>query len=107
VSAATCVIERAELVEIIDQASAGCVESTRAKLRAVAETTDAVAVGWWHCDGETCPSRQARRTNKHFQEAFDRAMYERFGRPVVEAVDGLADPFVVRVLPLPSEGTER
>lgn len=83
-------IERTELVRVVDRASQGITESTRAKLRAVAESTDAVAVGWFHCEGVTCPARQAGRHNQRFQEAFDLAMAERYGQPV-------ESPFVVYV----------
>jgi hypothetical protein len=88
-------IQRDDLVRIIDAASEGCKNSTRAKLRAVAETTDAVTVGWFHCSGVGCPSRQARRHNQVFQAAFDRAMCERF--EIVFAEDHISLPFVVRV----------
>jgi hypothetical protein len=72
-------IERAELRRIVNRASIGCAPSTREKLRSVAQTTDAVAVGWFHCNGVGCPARQARRPNQRFQEAFDLAMFEHFG----------------------------
>lgn len=91
-------IPRSELVRIVDEASAGITESTRAKLRAVAETTDALAVGWFHCDGARCPARQAGRHNQEFQTAFDRAMAERFGRDWNEGFEQTPfEPFVVRV----------
>lgn len=86
-------IPREELVRIIEEASIGCADSTRAKLRVVARTTGAVAVGWFHCDGVACPARQARRANQTFQREFDQAMYERFGvsfnneRPLVVTVE--------------------
>jgi hypothetical protein len=86
------VIERAELVRIIDAASEGCTESTRVKLHAVAETTDAVAVGWFHCCGYLCPAMQASRRNQRFQEAFDLAMSTRFRRTATRS------QFVVRVV---------
>lgn len=91
-TAPTLTITRADLVALIDDAATGCAESTRTKLRAVAETTEAVAAGWWHCDGVSCPSRQARRKNQTFQERYDRAMAERFGRDLFQS-------FVVRVEP--------
>ena len=91
-------IERSELVAIIDAASEGCAESTRAKLRHVAETTDAVAAGWFHCNGVGCPGSQAKRRNQSFQEAFDRAMGERFGRKWNDnAIFHPFEPFVVKV----------
>jgi hypothetical protein len=92
-------ITRADLIAITDAASEGCVESTRAKMRAVAETTQAVAVGWFHCDGERCPASQAQRRNQRFMEAFDRAMAARYGREVGKPAGfGPAfEPFVVEV----------
>lgn len=79
---ATLTITRGELVAIIDSASKECSKRTRAKLRAVAETTDAVAVGWFHCDGVGCPIRQAGEPprTRSFEKAFDRAMWARFNR---------------------------
>jgi hypothetical protein len=67
-------ITRDDLVRIVDDASRGLTESTRSKLLAVAETTDAVAVGWFHCEGVGCPARQARRRNQTFQQRFDTKM---------------------------------
>jgi hypothetical protein len=96
------VIERAELVRIIDEASAGvCAESTREKLRRVAETTGVLAVGWFHCDGVQCPARQARRTNQRFQSAFDTAMAERFERETFNPASHgvICEPFIVEVRP--------
>lgn len=91
-------IERAALVEIVDTAaSEGCAASTREKLLAVAETTGAVAVGWFHCDGIGCPTRQARRRSQPFQTAFDRAMAERFGRAWDDGARQPFEPFVVTV----------
>jgi hypothetical protein len=76
----THVIERDELVRIVTEASAtGCAERTRRKLIAVAETTDAVAFGWFHCDGVGCPARQARVHNQTFQKAYDEAMSRLLG----------------------------
>lgn len=71
-------IPRGELVELVARASEGCAQSTRDKLIAVAETTDAVAAGWWHCDGVSCVSRQAGRRNQTFQMAYDKAIAERY-----------------------------
>lgn len=96
-------IDRDDLIGVVAIASYGLTESTRAKLLKVAETTNAVAVGWFHCDGVDCPARQARRHNQRFQTAFDREMGLRFGRPVNEDIDPfdttakLVEPFVVRV----------
>jgi hypothetical protein len=91
-------ISRTELMETLWDTSVGCAMSTREKLQAVALRTDAIAVGWFHCDGVNCPARQARRPNQKFQEAFDRAMGERFGVEIDEShVSGLFDPFVVEV----------
>lgn len=92
-------ITRAELVNVVDTATAGITASTRAKLLAVAESTDAVAVGWFHCDGCLCPASQAGRRNQRFMEGFDRAMAQRFGRVVSESQEfGPAfKPFVVEV----------
>ena len=90
---ATEVITRRDLIAIIDEASArGCAESTRAKLLAVARSTDAVAAGWWFCGETNCPARQARVRNTRFQTAYDHAMTARFGRPnyanfIVRVVD--------------------
>jgi hypothetical protein len=72
--------------------------STRAKLLAVAERTDAVAVGWFHCDGVRCPARQAGRHNQKFQTAFDQAMCARFGREWPRDDDLTAPAFVVRIV---------
>lgn len=93
-------IGRSELLEILWRASVGCAMSTREKLRAVGLRTDAVAVGWFHCDGVNCPARQARRHNQGFQEAFDRAMAARFGREWNEADEYTppVEPFAVRVI---------
>jgi len=85
-------ISRDDLIRVVDEASEGCAESTRAKLRTVAETTDAVAVGWFHCNGYGCPARQARRPNQRFQQAFDTAMFARYGRDLDTTYS-----FVVRV----------
>lgn len=72
-------ISRAELVRVIDEASEGITESTRNKLLALAEVTDAVAVGGFHHSGVNCPIHQVgRRGNQTFQEEFDRAMFARF-----------------------------
>jgi hypothetical protein len=90
-------ISRADLVRLVDQASEGCANSSRAKWRAVAETTDAVAVGWFHCDGAHCPARQAGRRNQSFQEAFDRAMATQFGCEWDDDAVHPVQPFVVRV----------
>lgn len=87
------VIERDELLRIVDEASEGLTPSTREKYAAVARTTEAVTVGRFHCDGVGCPARQARRHNQRFQEAFDLAMGARFGIYPEDT------PFVVRVLP--------
>ncbi len=73
-------ITRVALIEVVDRAAQGLTPSTREKLVGVARTTGAVAVGWFHCHGVKCPASQARRRNQAFQEAFDRAMAERFGR---------------------------
>lgn len=96
-SSSSYTITRDELVQIIDRASEGCAESTRRKLRAIAETTEAVTAGWFHCDGVGCPARQAlgRRTNQRFQQAYDVAMFDHFGRDMDG--DYGPDPFVVRV----------
>lgn len=83
-------IERREFLQMMEAATEGITASTRAKLRSVAESTDAVAIGWWHCDGVSCLARQAARHNQRFQEAFDRAMAARFNRPVSE-------PFVLEI----------
>jgi hypothetical protein len=87
-------MSRSEFMRIVDAASEGCAQSTRVKLRRVAATTHAVAVGWFHCGGVKCPASQANRRNQRFQEAFDRAMAERFGRDV--GGDGLP-AFVVKI----------
>jgi hypothetical protein len=87
-------IGRTEFVRIVEQTTEGLTESTRAKLLDVAQGTPAVVVGWFHCDGVTCPARQARRSNQRFQEAFDRAMFEHFGR---EFKEGGRFAFVVEV----------
>lgn len=89
-------ISRSDLRSIIDYAATGITTSTRARLLAVAEITEAVAVGWWHCNGVNCPARQARCKNQGFQEAFDRAMAARFGQPDPLNNDDAA-PFVVTV----------
>jgi hypothetical protein len=97
----TFTIERSEFVSIVGLASAyGCADSTRAKLRQVAETTEAVAAGWFHCDGHQCPAMQAGRRNQLFQTAFDRAMAAHFGVTIRKDKDHdrLFEPFVVRVL---------
>lgn len=89
-------ITRDELVEIVDRAAEGITASTRARLLKVAETTDAVAAGWWHCDGVGCVSRQARRKNQTFQMAYDKAIAGRFG----VVFDGTGHTgVVVRVIP--------
>lgn len=91
-------ITRADLVEIVDRATAeGCAMSTREKLLDVARTTDAVAVGWFFCGTVDCPARQARRRNQSFQTAFDHAMAERFGRGWNQEAQQPFKPFVVRV----------
>lgn len=75
-------IPRADLVRIIEDSLPGdCAQSTRDGLRRVAATTDAVAVGWFHCGDALCPMRQVRRRsgNQAFQTAFDQAMAEYFG----------------------------
>lgn len=82
-------IPRQEFIGIMDAATVGITPSTRSKLMAVARGTQAVAVGWFHCNGVMCPARQAGRHNQTFQLAFDRAMTERFHTP---------DPFVVVVI---------
>src|SRR4051794_3095601 len=87
-------ITRKELVRIVDESSRGVTASTRARLLAVAETTDAVAAGWFHCDGVQCPASQAGRRNQQFQEAYDYAMALRFD---VAPEDMSIEPFVVRV----------
>jgi hypothetical protein len=93
-------IGRDALREIVEASlPEGCAESTKAKLRAVAETTDAVAVGWFHSDGVTCPARQAGRANMAFQETFDRAMGKRFGREWDDDSYFPFLPFVVRIEP--------
>jgi hypothetical protein len=92
-------IARGDLIDIVDAATYGLTASTRAKLLAVAQTTEAVAVGWFHCNGVTCPARQARRRNQDFQTAFDRRMAARFGREWDdEAIPSPFEPFVVRVV---------
>lgn len=96
-------ITRDELVEVIARAAEGITASTRAKLLKVAETTDAVAVGWWHCDGVSCPMRQASRRNQAFMTAYDKAMAERFGR----TISGMGlGAFVVRVAPAETQVSE-
>lgn len=95
-----CTISRLDLMETVGRVLANieCADSTKEKLFAVAEMTDAVAVGWWHCDGVSCPARQARRKNQAFQTGFDRAMAERFGRDWDEENTlGPFEPFVVVV----------
>jgi hypothetical protein len=88
-------IERSELVRIVDEASQGITSSTRQKLLDVAETTNAVAAGWFHCEGVGCPIRQAgRRTNQKFQTAFDFAIAQRFDIP---PEDLSIEPFVIWV----------
>ena len=86
-------ITRDEFVALVDKASEKCAESTRAKLRAIAETTDAAAVGWFHCDGVQCPAMQARRRHQGFQAAYDHAMFARFGLDADET-----NAFVVEVV---------
>lgn len=72
-------IERSTLIRIIDEATTGITASTRAKLLGVGHTADAVAVGWFHCDGVRCPASQANRRNQAFQEAFDQAVCAHLG----------------------------
>jgi hypothetical protein len=72
-------ISRADLEQIIGAASEECGERGRAKLRAVAATTDAVAFGWFHACGVACPARQASYRHQGFQKGFDRAMFELYG----------------------------
>jgi hypothetical protein len=91
------VIARDEFVRIVNQASEGCTESTRVRLRRVVETTDRVAVGWFHCNGVGCPIRQAgRRTNQTFQERFDTHMAALFDAEY-DAAKARIVPFVVEV----------
>ncbi len=73
-------IKRADLVRIVEKAAQDINPRTRDRLIAVARTTDAVAAGWWHCDGAGCPAQQAHVRNQCFQERYDRAMAEYFGR---------------------------
>lgn len=94
----TATIERLDLVHIVDEATRDLTESTRQKMLAAALATDAVAVGWWHCDGVRCLAEQARRKNQTFQERFDRAMAARFGRPVREDERLPVEPFAVQVI---------
>lgn len=89
-------LKRTDLVRVVDEATQGLTASTRAKLLAVAESTDAVAVGWFFCGTVDCPARQARRRNQAFMTAFDKAMCERFG--VAFDQDVRIDPFVVEVV---------
>lgn len=90
-------IERDELIRIVDDASTGITASTREKLFAVAETAEAVAVGWFHCDGVKCPASQAHRRNQAFQTKFDEAMAARFGREWDHEAMHPFEPFVVSV----------
>lgn len=91
------IIDRDELIRMVDVASEGITESTRVKLLAVAETAGAVAVGWFHCDGVRCPARQAGRRNQAFQTRFDEAMAARFGREWDHEARLPFEPFVVAV----------
>lgn len=87
-------MDRDELIAVIDKATEGLTPSTREKLLHVAQTTDAVAVGWFHCDGVGCPSRQASRSNQKFQTAYDYAMTSRFG---IDPEEAQIEPFIVEV----------
>lgn len=90
-------ITRADLIEVVTAALVDVpTESTREKLLHVAQTTNAVAVGWFHCGSAQCPAAQAGRRNQVFQTAFDKAMAERFDRKWNE--DLAIKPFVVRVV---------
>lgn len=93
-------ISRSDMIAAVDQAldGCGCAASTADKLRVVAKTTDAVAVGWFHCGDAFCPASQADRRHQGFQTAFDRLMAERFGRDWdAENPRGPFKPFVVTV----------
>lgn len=94
-------ITRAELVQVVTEAASaeGIAASTREKLIEVAQTANAVAAGWFFCGEVDCPTRQARRKNQRFQELFDRAMADRFGRYFNEDPWELHpfEPFVVEV----------
>lgn len=92
-------IGRAELAEIIERASVDCAARSREKLRRVAAETDAVAVGWFHCNGTKCPARQANYHHMGFQTRFDHAMCERF-RLDFDSVTAFPNhtPFVVEVV---------
>jgi hypothetical protein len=85
------VLERRDFVRVVDEASARITASTRAKLLAVAETTDAVAIAASHHDGVDCLASQAGRRNRKFEQEFDRAVAVKFGRL------GVIYPFVVQI----------
>jgi hypothetical protein len=70
------VIRRADLIRIVTDASTGLAESTILKYLRTAETTTAVAVGWFHCNGVGCLARQAKRPSQVFQERYDTLMAE-------------------------------
>lgn len=93
-------VSRSELIATIDMAAAVIgSERSRARLRRVAETTDAVAVGWFHCAGVGCPARQASYHHMGFQGEFDRLMAERFGVSPYAGAAGVwyCEPFIVGV----------
>lgn len=92
-------ITRRELADIVEQASEVIgSERSRERLRRVVRETDAVAVGWFHCDGIGCPARQASYHHMTFQGQFDRLMATRFKRSIDNDAAQLCKPFVVKVV---------
>lgn len=67
-------IKREDLVQIVKDASVGLADSTILKYLHVAETTDAFAAGWFHCDGVGCIAQQAKHPNQVFHKRFDTLM---------------------------------
>jgi hypothetical protein len=67
-------MRRDELIDIVKTASIGLTESSIVKWLKVADTTDAVAAGWFHCDGAECVARQAKQQNQVFQGRYDTLM---------------------------------
>jgi len=72
-------ISRADLLRIVEKAAQDISPRTRDRLIAVAQTTEAVAAGWWHCEGVGCPARQAHVRNQKFQERYDLMMARHCG----------------------------
>lgn len=87
-------ITRPELAAIIDRAATGYDHGVRSRLLAVAERTEAVAVGDWYVGDTGCPVWQARIRKvdslDSFVRQFDAAMHEgcrRRGQFVVFVID--------------------